>query len=47
MTYNRDNCQFHAITWPRHDFCNYYNRYIHDTRVWCITHKPKGGESNA
>lgn len=43
MTYNCDNCQFHTITWPRHDFCNYYNRYIYGTSVGCVTHKPKGG----
>jgi len=43
MTCNCDNCQFRAITWPCHDFCSYYNRYIHDTSVGCVTHKPKGG----
>ncbi len=44
MKQNCDNCQHHSITWPRHDFCGYYNRYIHDTRIGCIMHKPKGGQ---
>lgn len=45
ITFEADWLQFteHLSNGTRHDFCNYYNRYIYGTSVGCVTHKPKGG----